>query len=106
MIVHMETPKQSNENYYNLVFQGFWIQGLYRKTTYFCTLVTKIECETYNDITYNSIKTYPMQRNKLYKRCATSLHRTLVCTERNERKSKSLKGSVVTDNETVIVIKI
>ena len=52
--------------------------GLYIKTTYFYILVTKIECETSNDIIYNNIKTYPIQRNKFYKRCATSLQRTLV----------------------------
>ena len=50
------------------------------KPLYVYTLVTKIECETYNDIIYNSVKAYPMQRNKFYKRCTTFLHRALVGT--------------------------
>lgn len=38
----------------------------------------KIEYETCNGIIYNSIKTFPIHENKIYKKCTIPLHKTLI----------------------------
>lgn len=39
--------------------------------------MTKVGYVTGTDIISNSIKTFPMHKNKIYKRCAILIHKTL-----------------------------
>lgn len=58
------------------------IQSPYAKTKYFYALMTKVGYVTGTDIISNSIITFPMHKNKICKRCAILIHKTLTLWEK------------------------